>query len=193
MRRISRSTSSHAKNQTRFLTRVRHAPRLAIARSHRHRTGHRTHDDGTRTSRLLSCHRKVERAYCRSTVIAPCILGSSAVRLRALSFARSSCTSAHHNTSLSRALTVTSLIGFARLLYEERSMATKLIRNRPLLCGHRWQSARRCSPRAPPRPATSARGGGTTFGDCAIDVCAACGYTAPSYNSCRNRHCPSAR
>src|SRR5277367_1825615 len=23
-----------------------------------------------------------------------------------------------------------------------------------------------------------------------LDVCMACGYSAPSYNSCRNRHCP---
>src|SRR5208282_3505496 len=23
-----------------------------------------------------------------------------------------------------------------------------------------------------------------------LDVCAACGYERPSYNSCRNRHCP---
>jgi hypothetical protein len=30
---------------------------------------------------------------------------------------------------------------------------------------------------------TAARGGH-------LDVCDACGYTRPAYNSCRNRHCP---
>ena len=59
--------------------------------------------------------------------------------------------------------------------------------SRPRACGHcprAWRGLP-AAPRLDSRPTrwTAVLGGH-------VDVCLACGHNSPSYNSCRNRHCP---